>query len=143
MAIPGTGVPCRMKLCGAEKSSGEGSWRFSLEAKMDVRGGGTGHPRAGACVCISERASGEAVQMSTFFGASFLLFCQKSFRLFHMATWLGCGLRHIAGWQWSHSSTLSFLLRFHHRVLMAPLPLAPSFSISTGFSKFDFGRKRV
>lgn len=36
------------------------------------------------------------------------------------------GVRHIAGWKWSHSSTFSFLLRFHHRVLkVLPYPWHP------------------
>lgn len=50
-----------------------------------------------------------------------LTFCFSVRKASDSFTWpLGwdAGLRHIAGWKWPHSSTLSFLLRFHHRGLM-------------------------
>lgn len=66
MAIPGTGVPCRRKFCGAEKSTGEGSWTFPMEVKMDVRWSGEegwGITEQGpACASLGAPA-GETVQM--------------------------------------------------------------------------------
>lgn len=101
-----------------------------------------GHHRAGACVCISGSTNrrdyadeGWAWQgeMSTSLVLPFCFSVRKASGSFTWPLGWDKGLRHIAGWKWSHSSIPQG----------SPLPLAPSLFISTGFSNFEFRRKKV